>query len=254
MIGEHKKIQLPKDCIFCISPSSIGKFFDHPKEWYEENILGIQTFKGNTATMLGSVCHYIYECYAKDIQIKKEEIDNWLRSLDTDENTNVNEIIETYPNIVTAVINKSIKYIKPTQTEFPVITAVKDGIIAPFDGIYVGGTCDSILGSSVIDYKTVAAKPNEYEIPFSYKMQLLAYAYALRDMGYFIDRIRIIYGVKPTKTLPARCYEVTEQISKKHWQDIHNTLQLIGESVLAVKKQPELTHLIFKSMALKQGE
>ena len=34
---------------------------------------------------------------------------------------------------------------------------------------------------------------------------------------------------------------------------VNDTLKLIAESVLLVRERPELTHLIFKSMDLKQG-
>lgn len=105
----------------------------------------------------------------------------------------------------------------------------------------------------VTDYKTVSTKPcNLDTIPFDYKIQLLAYAYALGRNKKFIDRIRVVYGVKPTKTLPARTFVVTEQISFEDTQLISDTLNLITDTILKVKQQPELTYLLFKSMSLKE--
>ena len=120
------------------------------------------------------------------------------------------------------------------------------------DGIYVAGTCDRIEGDCVVDFKTVASKPNELAIPFGYKIQLLAYAFALRRLGYEINRIRLVYGVKPTKKLSARCYVVTEEIDYMAEKLVNDTLRLIGESVIAVRQHPELAYLIFKSMDLKE--
>ena len=112
--------------------------------------------------------------------------------------------------------------------------------IMPYDGI-------------VVDYKNVTTKPaDNAPIPFDYKIQLLAYAYILRQLGYEINRIRIVYGIRPTKTLPARCVVVTESIDFIADKLISDTLRLIAESVLAVKENPKLAYLIFKSMDFKE--
>ena len=112
--------------------------------------------------------------------------------------------------------------------------------IIPYDGI-------------VVDYKNVVTKPaDNAPIPFDYKIQLLAYAYILRQLGYEINRIRIVYGIRPTKTLPARCVVVTESIDFIADKLINDTLRLIAESVLAVKENPKLAYLIFKSMDFKE--
>ena len=112
--------------------------------------------------------------------------------------------------------------------------------IMPYDGI-------------VVDYKNVVTKPaDNAPIPFDYKIQLLAYAYILRQLGYEINRIRIVYGIRPTKTLPARCVVVTESIDFIADKLISDTLQLIAESVLMVKENPSLAYLIFKSMDFKE--
>ena len=103
----------------------------------------------------------------------------------------------------------------------------------------------------IVDFKTVGKKPDENLIPWGYKIQLLAYAYAFRKQGYNINRIRLVYGVKPTKTIPARCITVTELITPEHEKMIQDTLQLITESVIICRNNPELVYLIFKSMELK---
>ena len=105
---------------------------------------------------------------------------------------------------------------------------------------------------TVVDYKNVGKLPNQDVIPFNYKIQLLAYAYIYRKKGFEVNNIRLVYGVKPTKTIPARCIVVTETIDYVAEKLISDTLKLIGESVLAVLENPSLTYLIFKSMDLKQ--
>lgn len=71
---EHKQVEMPKDCIFKISPSSIGKFFSYPSVWYKEQVLGEKVFEGNTATVLGTICHHIYEKVSKGEEVNREMI------------------------------------------------------------------------------------------------------------------------------------------------------------------------------------
>jgi len=106
--------------------------------------------------------------------------------------------------------------------------------------------------STITDYKNVSTKPKTDSIPFGYKIQMLAYAYADRERGINTDRIRLVYTVRPTKTLPVRVFVVNHMIQESDWILIENTLNLIAESVLAVRNDPSITHLVFKSMNLKQ--
>lgn len=105
---------------------------------------------------------------------------------------------------------------------------------------------------TVVDYKTVGKLPNQDTIPFNYKIQLLAYAYIYRLLGYEVNNIRIVYGVKPTKTIGARCIIVNETIDFTSNKLIGDTLQLIAESVLMVKENPRLAYLIFKNLDFKE--
>ena len=105
---------------------------------------------------------------------------------------------------------------------------------------------------TVVDYKNVGKLPNQDVIPFNYKIQLLAYAYIYRKKGFEVNNIKLVYGIKPTKTIPARCVCVNEPIDYIADKLIGDTLQLIAESVLMVKENPRLAYLIFKSMDFKE--
>ena len=117
---------------------------------------------------------------------------------------------------------------------------------------YKDHICIKPSDGTIVDFKTVTTKPNESVIPFGYKIQLLSYAMAFRQKGYEVNRIRIVYGVKPTQKLGARCIVVTESIDFMAEKLVNDTLKLIGESVLAVRANPNLAYLIFKSMDLKE--
>jgi hypothetical protein len=233
---------LPETCKYVIHPSSIGKFFNYPRVWYEENILGEKKFLGNTATELGNVCHTVYDAYIKG---ETPDVDSLIDAIDNPE-VDKEEMRRYYPEITSVVINEYLQHTPKgmAKTEYPVSAHI-------MESVYIDGTCDCIIGDTVIDYKTVSVKPNDLVMPFDHKIQLMAYAYALRQMGTPIERIRLVYGIKPTKTLPARCLVVNQQINSHDWQLIDNTLKLMAESMLAIEKDPKLIHLIFKSMALK---
>lgn len=244
---------LPEDCIHAISPSQIAKFFDAPRVWYDECYLGkAASFKGSTSTVIGTICHYIYEQNTLGNPITREyineQLDQYLIAC-PNEDVDPSLVKITYPLVAKEVMNQ---YVIPHNKSNHLIECEKRVVAKVMDGIYLAGTCDRIEGDCIVDYKTVSTKPNESAIPFNYKIQLLAYAFAMRQLGYVIDRIRIVYGVKPTKTLPARCIVVTESIDYMAEKLMNDTLKLIGESVLTVREHPELTHLIFKSMDLKE--
>ena len=250
---DYVRPSVPKGYKFIISPSSIGKFFEHPKSWYKEDLMGGEReFKGNTSTVLGTICHYIYESYNKCIEVDPDDIKIQLGkyALEHPElDINTKEILDEYHDITEAVFKTYLysrqEIEKDARSEVPVVAEV-------MPGIYVAGTTDRIENDVIVDFKTVKTKPNELAIPFNYKVQLLAYAYALRKLGKEINWIRIVYGVRPTKKLPARCFVVSEAITPEAEKMIEDTLYLIGESVMAVKDNVKLAYLIFKSYDLKE--
>lgn len=252
-IFRYERPTLPEECIHAISPSQIDKFFSYPRIWYEECYLGNKPkFQGSTSTVTGTICHYIYEQNTLGKPITREEInaqlDTYLQ-IQPNPDVNINQVKIDYPLVAGVVMNE---YVLPHNKNHGVIECEKKVVGKVMNGIYLAGTCDRIEGDCVVDFKTVSTKPNESVIPFGYKIQLLAYAYALRQLGYEINRIRIVYGIKPTKTIPARCVVVTENIDYMAEKLISDTLKLIGESVHAVKTNPNLAYLIFKSMDLKE--
>ena len=251
-IFQYEHPVLPDNCKHIISPSLIYKFFAYPKLWYEEVMKGEKGFEGSTASITGTICHYIYEQVAKGENVVREEINRQLEEYlqvaqlpDVD----MQKILKDYPDVVNCVVNA---YILPHTTGYGKVEVEKQVYTEIDEGIYVAGTCDRIEGDCVVDYKTVSTKPNEQEIPFNYKIQLLAYVYVLRKLGYEINRIRIVYGVKPTKTLGARCVVVTENITFPDEQMINDTLRLINDSIKLSVERPDLNYIIFKSYALKE--
>lgn len=249
-IFRYNDIEIPEGA-HKISPSQISKFFEYPKLYYLENISGEKEneFQGNTATTLGTICHYVYHCVITGKEINREEINRQLDAyaeLRPELGLDLADIKLNYPLITGATVNEYILPSKATLKE-----SEKSVLVSIDEDVYLGGTTDLIEDDMIVDFKTVGKKPDENLIPWGYKIQLLAYAYAFRKQGYNINRIRLVYGVKPTKTIPARCITVTELITPEHEKMIQDTLQLITESVIICRNNPELVYLIFKSMELK---
>ena len=261
-IFTYESPEKPSDCLYMISPSMLSKFFDYPRVWYDEEYLGNpRNFKGNTSTFIGTICHYIYRCVTEGSPVSRESINEDLISyIQNNPNPDVvtAEVLQDYPLVSKAVVNNYILPIGRSNVWDNIGTNIKceftvQGLVKATSagGYYVGGTCDRLENDIVCDYKTVAKLPNKMAIPFGYKIQLLSYAYALTQEGYDINYIRIIYGVRPTKTLDARCVVVTEQITDEMWKLIDDTLLLVAETVDTVRQQPEMAYLLFKSYDLK---
>jgi hypothetical protein len=245
-IFEYTKVPLPEDCIFKISPSAISKFFEMPIVWYKEQVTGEEKFEGSTASVLGSVVHALAEQYSKGEKSSREEVETYLRKQRFKPGINIDEIRNLYPDMAGTLINEYIrKEPKPTEIEVSRFAEVKDGV-------YVAGTLDRRTGSMVEDYKNVSTKPNTEKIPWHYYIQLMAYAWLCKQHNIEVDRIRIIYVVRPTKTLPVRLFKVTQTINEKDYRAIEDVLQLISDTILLSKEHPELNYLLFRSMQLKE--
>ena len=253
---DYNDIKLPEGGKFKISPSSISTFFDMPTVWYEENILKDKKFQGTTATVLGTIIHALAEAYAKGETTSKEECEVYITKMAleipelNEENpttglTGVATIQMLYADMAAVLINEYISSNMPDGIETEVCAHIENGV-------YVAGSLDHRAGSMVVDYKNVSKKPNTETIPFGYLIQMMAYAYADRANGIFTDRIRLVYTVRPTKTLGIRLFTVTKQINEDDWKLIEDTLALIADTVQLHWAMPELDYITFKSMRFKQ--
>ena len=102
-----------------------------------------------------------------------------------------------------------------------------------------------------MEVTTASKKPNTDSIPFKYLIQALAYAKMLKAQGREANRIRIVYVVQKTKTLPVRVFVVDHIITQENWEMIDNTLMLMAETIRLQRSHPEYIHLLYKSMKLK---
>lgn len=245
---------LPKDA-FRISPSQISRFFDDTTNWYREFLLGEEGFQGSTATELGTCVHAAAEMYAKESTVHYNQIDKYIMSLRGD--FDLSFIQEQYPGMVEVLINDYLSKNVPTESELFLSHEL-------LPNIYIAGTIDSILGDTIIDYKTTSSKSTPNKISRPYWFQQLTYAYLARKHGYDIKRIRLVFITtnemnrisektgKRLKDYPSIVNTINYEISDLDMEIIENTLKLISESVQTWKENPELQYLLCQDYRLKR--
>jgi hypothetical protein len=263
-IFTYKKLSIP-DCSFKISPSSIGKFFSYPSVWYKDNVLGEKSFTASTSTVLGTIVHAAAQSYAEKTTFTREMVEEYITETAkkqplTEDAIQLDTIRNAYPDMAMTLINDYIRHNPPTEVERSLWCPI-------LDNIYIGGTCDNRTGDTIIDYKSYSSATEPTKISFDYKIQALAYAFMFRYNGIPINRIRLVYVNRPIDTrsisdktgkpigkiTPPRVTVLTEVITEDDWKMITDTLTLMAESIQAVRSYPELTHIIFKSMSLKEN-
>lgn len=272
---------------FGISPSQLYHFFDKPHEWYRSEILGEKQFEGNTSSYLGTIVHFIASEYATTLSVRKyyiyqylfenlvpenlqkqasfvfdenlniEEIEDYLKDNTDPEFVDVQYIFENYRPMGNALIQFMRSSGIPQETELLIAHEIlKD--------YYPCGSTDAIKQKrKVVDYKTTSDLTPKKVIPYNYKLQLLTYAWILKQKGYPIDTISIVWIThnqvnrisettgKRMQDYPTTVSEVSEIIGQKDFEFIESILKLVAESVQATKDYPHLTHVIWKDYRLK---
>jgi hypothetical protein len=242
--------------VFKISPSSFSRFMDRPHEWYREQVLGEGTFMGNTATVIGTLVHYVAEKVAKKEAVNHEEIAKYLSTFSDNEDVDLDEVKTAYKPMAEKLVND---YILKNMPEI-----AEDFVALDFgDGVWIAGSVDAFDNGCVIDYKTYNSKTKPRSIPMGYRYQLLTYAYVYHRLGYEVDRIRLVYvnksidgGIsektgKPLKSYPPEVTVLTETIGKDDFEFIESVLTLCKETYLKAKEDPSLVHLLYRDMRLK---
>ena len=236
-----------------ISPSSISDFFENTSKWYRQTLLNETFFEGSTSTVLGTICHYLLEAAANNVIIENPQkvVLDYLSKIDFDIDKEM--ILELYPNMSELLINESI-----TDQRFHSTEQFNFHQLLP--SIYLGGTydrltydtfstnpkeCTYVLG----DYKTASTKPAG--ISSKYRMQLLTYAWLLKQKGLNVTFMELHFVVRPTKTLPPRYFHFKEPVTNDQLVFIEDQLKLISESVDLWNKHPELRWALAQDYRLK---
>jgi len=247
---------LPDGYKFKISPSAINKFFNKPHEWFRSEILGEDTFLGNTASVLGTIVHFCAEEYVKTKKVDVPEIEKFLAS-NTNPDVDISYVAEQWKPMGQALIDYLREAGIPQRSEELIHTEIQPGY-------FVAGSADAVSGDCLVDFKTTSYMSPPTEIPQHYRYQLLTYAYIYNKLGIPINRIRIVWITnnivgrisdktgKPMKDYPATIGVCTETITNEDLEFIENVLKLICETVEAYYNDSKLAYLLFRDYRLKE--
>ena len=271
------------DGSFSISPSSLGKFFDEPHNWYRSYVLGEKTFDQTTSTILGTIVHFCAEEFITTGKVDKYEIYKYifknvyddpdkLPFPDSETKTltllqsmshpdiDIQYILEQYPIMGNALLTELKKYPRGMCTTEQLVSAE----IIP--GYYVAGSCDLRKTDHIFDYKTTSSLSAPSSVSYGYKLQLLAYAYALVKSGVPIKTASIIWVTthqvnrfnekgKPLADYPATCsLSSAITIDEQALSFIESILKLVAETVQFVKANPDKAYIVFRDYRLKFPE
>lgn len=251
-IFEHQSMEYDKDYKYVISPSRMGKLYDKPNEWYRETVLHESGFEGNTASMIGSICHYIYKCFTEskgevDKDRIHERVEGDMREylMNHAIECDVEAVLDIYPKVCNVVLNDYVRRYRDVDCvcERGYYTRLREDIV-------LAGTMDryEYVDGIICDYKTVGTKPNLEKLPIGYRLQLMSYWKILHDNGTEAKKLRIIYGVKPSIRLEARCFVVEEDITDAYCKQIEYICKNICDSISICDKHPEMSRLIFRGV------
>lgn len=269
--------------VFTISPSSLGKFFDEPHTWYREQVLGERVFTSSTSTLLGTIVHFCGEEFLKTGSVDKLEIHKYLYTQTHDDEPTFEtlEQAETFfenfthptldiPHILSQyrpMANVLIKHLQSLPKHKREVALSEQMVAAEIiPGFYVAGSCDLIILDQAYDYKTTSSLSAPSSITYGYKLQLLAYAYALIKSGHEINTVSIIWITtnqvnrfndkgKPLADYPATC-SVSQSITvdEQSLAFIEDILKLVAETVQFVQANPQYAYIAFRDYRLKLPE
>ncbi|WAK44660.1 ATP-dependent helicase [Alteromonas phage vB_AmeP_PT11-V19] len=252
----------PEDTELKISPSAFPNFVERPHYWYQTQILKENVFEYNTMSVVGTIVHYCAEMIAKGKEVDEAEIEKYISKHKPKEDFDQEYVRAHWLEAASVLVNQYV--LRQSAT---IIEAEKQVCASLGDGYYVAGTLDLLQGTKedalLVDYKTYRSKTKPKAIPANYRYQLLVYAWALRQLGYNVTRIRLCYvnayidgGIsektnKPLKSYPSELTVLTETIEEKDFEFIESMLMLCKETYQASLNYPDLRHVIYHDPRLK---
>ena len=259
--NDHRD-EMPDDCVFKISPSQFPKFISEVHNWYRSEVLREKGFSHNTSSVIGTIVHYCAEMVAQSKDVDQTAIEEYIDSFEIKDDYNPNIVRANWLMMAETLVNDYVLDRQFLSVEQFVVALLKNGV-------YIGGQLDRLEGTKedcmIVDFKTYTSKQKPKAIPQAYRYQLLTYAAALHLLGYNVTRIRLVYvnrniegdisekTGKRLKSYPPEITELTETIGEQDIDFINSLLDLAVDSIKAAEEHPELVHVIFHDMRLKDA-
>ena len=240
---------------YVVSASSIDTFFKDTREFL--NIIeGKPTFKGNDATVLGTLVHYIASQTIMNKEINKEDMFDFYCE---------NSEYVTYGDILDKAFEISetlIPYIKNNIYNYKFCEDRFKYQIS--DNLMLCGTTDLVVGDELIDFKTTRDQKKIDTFPEHYISQLSTYIYLLRKNNIEINRFALIWITVPNtnrisdktgkrlKEYPTQINKISMEVNDEVLDNIEKKINLIRDSIELSISNPEYKHIIFKDYDLKE--
>lgn len=235
---EYYSEQVPEGK-FKLSPSSIGKYLENSLRWYKDHILFEKSFEGNTETVLGTVVHYLAECYVKGEEADEGDMLDYIKT-EAVKNPDVdaNEVINNYQEMYTALYSDYLCYLNTNEC------IAEQYVRTEYNEFIIAGSIDLQVGNKLIDYKTTKRKPSDMST--NHFLQLLVYTWIKHQNNEQIDSVEVIYIVKATKTLPSRVFSFKRTIEAEDLAFIDKLIKNMYKAVKLVEKDKELLEVVFR--------
>lgn len=259
---EYVHFKMPEDGKFKISPSAFSDFVEKPHRWYYKEVAKTDDFEYNTSSVLGTIVHYCAEQIAKNEEVDKQAIEDYINSKEPNDEFDPAIVRAQYKTMAERIVND---YVHPNKNSFFKVEESYSCHVR--DGFYVAGTPDLLQGSAmdcmITDYKTYNKTTKPRAIPSYYKYQLLTYAYLLGKNDITATRIRLVYvnrfiegkisekTGKRGKEYPPEITVLTEEVTPEDMQFIDSMINLCIDTVEMGWIHPELLHIIYHDPRLK---
>lgn len=247
MIKDYQKT-IVEGSKYSFSASSISKYQSDTNSFFRgiyEPLIDTYT----TSTVLGTIVHYLAEQYIKTRQVVSSDITEYL---DKKENIDKDLILKSYKDMGNVLFD----YIDNLNISNLNCESEKSLVYKLTDNVALTGTCDLILGTTLIDFKTTSQLSHMTTMRESYKTQLYSYLYLLEKNNYKIDSAKLVYITipqlnrisektqKPLKDYPASVYEIGLDFNIEEYQKTVDTINLIAESVEYIETHPDSRRFI----------
>lgn len=237
-----------------LSPSGLGVFFRNPREWID-NLEGMNAFKGNKYSELGTCVHYLFEgiqngtsevCYWDEVETHlQSSVDNEII-----QEIEMREILGSLRKSYSSLVDwrKSRDESTVLISEPTVRAKLPIGIVGSEDvGYWVAGSIDAIVEDEfgnlgIRDYKVTGRKMSSIE---KYKMQLLAYAIAWNSTNTNKVRFIEIVNINITKTKGVQISIIKEEINQEALDAMYDVFKMVCVKHRIYVKNPKLRPYLY---------
>lgn len=245
MIEKYQIVKIENKITF--SGSNLINFYSNPKRFWDR-IFDREQYIETTNTVLGTIVHYCANQYLTTRQVSSQEIENYLQRVDSSVDR------DFIRNCYKDMGNKLFEWLDSRvfgsfKSEIPLKAEIsKYGVLT--------GTCDLIMGDTLVDFKTTSQFTEHTDIARHYVQQLQAYYYLCHKNDIVINQAKIVYisvprigenspkTGKPLKDYPCKVYEIPLANEYLDILKIDKYLKAIGEQIDFIKENPDKAHLI----------